>query len=93
MQLGLGILNKRHTTESVLEYITEMLTMMRRYGKYTPIEQMEIIDQKFRPEYKLTIRERDFRNIYELIDLAQETKRNLTKTKINTSSYPGSGGP
>lgn len=87
-RLGAAILNKRHSSEPVLSYITDMLTLMRRYGRYSAAEQAEIIHLNLRPEYKIAIRRRDFGSPAELINLVRETDRVLKETRQASRNIP-----
>lgn len=58
--------------ETITEYVTALQTLLRRHGGYPPASQLERIYENLRPEYKLYVRRRDFRNLPELIQQATE---------------------
>jgi hypothetical protein len=63
---------KQRQNEPVDRYITEIQTLIRREGSFSKNQELERIYKNLLPEYKLYARRRDFGNLAELQDLAQE---------------------
>ncbi|EFN68998.1 hypothetical protein EAG_02564, partial [Camponotus floridanus] len=67
------ILGKRQKTgEKFAQYVTSMMTLMRRAGGYSREEQLELIYDNMNPAYKYYLRIDDIRSIVELQGRALE---------------------
>lgn len=58
--------------ERVVDYVTDIQTLLRRSGNTEPDTQLERIYENLRTEYKLYVRRRDFKSLSELVTLAEE---------------------
>lgn len=81
---------KQKSTESARDFSNSMQTMLRRDGQ-SPEGRMNRIYENLRTEYKMYIRPGDFKNLDELLDLADEFEfvrleiRNEEKRSTQTS--------
>lgn len=85
---------ERHqqSTEKFAQYVTVMMTLMRRAGGYSRDEQLEVIHENMNPAYKHYVRIDDVRNIVELQtraaeyeDIIQEQKEAVKREKDTTA--------
>ncbi|XP_045776096.1 uncharacterized protein LOC123874648 [Maniola jurtina] len=76
------IINRRQQfRENFIQYLTDMQTLLRRYGKLTPEQQLERIYDNMKPNYQYYIKRKDFSTTAELIQLAGDYE------KINTDRF------
>lgn len=67
--------------ETARDFIVAITTLLRRHGGFTREAQLERMFSNLRPEYKTYIRRRDFQNLDELMELADEYERLQMETK------------
>ncbi|KAG7298863.1 hypothetical protein JYU34_017318 [Plutella xylostella] len=70
--LEMIIARKQHHRESFVDYLTDIQTLMRRYGKMTKTEKEERIYENMNASYKYYIKKQDFTSLGELIRQAAE---------------------
>uniref|UniRef100_A0A1Y1JUZ4 CCHC-type domain-containing protein n=1 Tax=Photinus pyralis TaxID=7054 RepID=A0A1Y1JUZ4_PHOPY len=71
--------------EKAADYITDILTLIRRQGEMSRHSQLDRIYENLRTEYKHYIRPRDFNSLSDLLEFAGEFER-LPKT-VNPVSH------
>lgn len=67
--------------ETIKEYVTALSTLLRRHGGFSKESELERTYNNMRPEYKLYVRRRDFRNLQQLMDLANDFENLQLETK------------
>lgn len=72
---------KQGYKEKFINYLTDIQTLMRRYGKLNQEEQLERIYDNIKPSYQFYIKRKDFNSVGELIKLAGDYE------KINMDRY------
>uniref|UniRef100_A0A1Y1JZI1 CCHC-type domain-containing protein n=1 Tax=Photinus pyralis TaxID=7054 RepID=A0A1Y1JZI1_PHOPY len=77
----------QRTRESASEYITDILTLIRRHGGLSLESQLDRIYENLRTEYKYYIRPWDFRSLPELLEVAGEFER-LPRSTAAESRIP-----
>ncbi|XP_045782201.1 uncharacterized protein LOC123878875 [Maniola jurtina] len=79
------IINRhQEAKESFVQYLTDIQTLIRRYGKLTTEQKLDRIYDNMRFNYKYYIRRKDFKTITELIQLAGDYENiNANRDKEN----------
>ncbi|XP_048481355.1 uncharacterized protein LOC125489469 [Plutella xylostella] len=70
--LEMIIARKQHHRESFVNYLTDIQTLMRRYGKMSKTEKEERVYENMNANYKYYIKKQDFTSLGELIKQAAE---------------------
>uniref|UniRef100_A0A1Y1MBR5 Retrotransposon gag domain-containing protein n=2 Tax=Photinus pyralis TaxID=7054 RepID=A0A1Y1MBR5_PHOPY len=65
----------QRSREPATEYVTDILTLMRRHGNMSNRSQLERIHENLQPEYKHYVRLRDFNTLTELLELAGQFEK------------------
>ncbi|XP_069355868.1 uncharacterized protein [Maniola hyperantus] len=84
------IINRRQKhRENFIDYLTDLKTLMRRYGKMKSADQLDRIYDNMNPNYKLYIKSKDFSTLRELIELATEYEKiTSNQDKYNSPDRP-----
>ncbi|XP_061729157.1 uncharacterized protein LOC133534084 [Cydia pomonella] len=69
---------KQKFGESFIDYLTDLQTLMRRYGNLTEKEKLHRIHENMAKNYKLYIKKNDFKDLPELVKLTAEYESILT---------------
>lgn len=72
---------KQSYRETFVDYLTDMQTLIRRYGKMSNDEELERIYNNMAPSYRYYVKRQDFETLHELIEQAGDYE------KINTERY------
>ncbi|KAI5639578.1 hypothetical protein NE865_07944 [Phthorimaea operculella] len=74
------IARKQGFREKFVDYLTDLQTIMRRYGKLTKEEKLERIYENMNANYKLYVQRQDFDSVHDLIELCTEYEK-ITEEK------------
>ncbi|KAB0789953.1 hypothetical protein PPYR_15761, partial [Photinus pyralis] len=74
--------------ENVAMYVTAMMTLLRRHGHYSQDQQVDRLHENLRPEYKLYIKRREVKSVYDILEMGKEyeqvvSQKDLIKPAIN----------
>ncbi|XP_061706266.1 uncharacterized protein LOC133517122 [Cydia pomonella] len=69
---------KQRFGESFVDYVTDLQTLMRRYGNLTEKEKLHRIHENMSKNYKLYIKKTDFKDLTDLVKLAADYESILT---------------
>lgn len=58
--------------ETIRDFAIALRTIMRRHGHMSEVDQVKLLYKNLRPEYKLSIKSRDFQSLEELLNLGTE---------------------
>ncbi|KAI5651495.1 aspartyl protease domain-containing protein [Phthorimaea operculella] len=74
------IARKQGCREKFVDYLTDLQTIMRRYGKLKSQEKLERIYENMNANYKLYVQRQDFDSVHDLIELCTEYEK-ITEEK------------